>query len=316
VAYRFERDNLYDDVPDVVGRYFRAMIQLNRNRNQRIRDEALQVASAFNAIEVTPLFFKGGAGLLSGLYRDPGIRTMSDLDVLVPENRVQDCAACLTRIGYSRSSIEPHPASYCFGTYGSASSCAPIDLHWQALSHPHEILLAASDLFASAVELRQGDAVFAAPCDTHGILLNIGHGQLKDHAYLYGRLPLRALHDFSLMLERAGDLIDWRDIERRFAARRNRTALGFHLLAARLLLDAKPIEASGPTLGARVLLSRARVQNAHPGTQRLSDRFVRVFLLLKRELSRGDLRRRLLGHARSAAWWRRHLKIFWRGGPY
>ncbi len=314
VAYHFDLHGLDAVVPELIARYFRAMLRLNRSRNTQLRKEAMDIAVALNEIDVVPLFLKGGAGLLSGLYVDPAIRIMSDLDILVPFNRGDDCVRRLVALGYVLSLVEPHPRTHCFGSLSRTSSIAQIDLHREALAYPHEELLPARDVLSHAVEHRQGGAAFTVPSATHQIIHNIGHAQLVDHGYSYGHLPLRSLHDLAHLLLRGEGHIDWREIENRFAATQNRTALDFHCLAVRELLEAAPCISYQPGLSTRFLLRRGRFMINHPGLQRISDRVIRVFMLLKRELSSADLRARLLENMRDPQWWRRHLAMFRKGG--
>jgi hypothetical protein len=314
VAHRFDRLRLNGVVPEVVERYFSAILRLIRSRNTHLRNEAMEVARALNEIDVVPVFLKGSAGLLAGLYDDPGIRVMSDLDVLVPPDSGDDSVSCLRTLGYFQTDGTRHPRMHSFCTLARVARLAPVDLHREVLAYPHERLLPARDVLIDAVEHRRDGVTFAVPCVTHQIILNVGHAQLNDHGYVLGHLPLRSLHDLALMVQGEQDQIDWKQIENRFLAIGNRKALDFHCFAARELLDAEPEAGSGPSPFTRFLLRRAHFMIDHPGMQRISHRFIRVVLLLKRELSSAELRARLLRNMRDTGWWRRHLAIFLRGG--
>ncbi len=313
VARRFELLGLNDVVPEIVERYFRAFYKLNRNRNTQLHKEALQVSSALNEVDIVPHFLKGGAGLLSGLYEEPGVRMMSDLDILIPAERADDCIARLEAQDYLRSGIDSHPYAHSLGSLARASSITAVDVHREVLAYPHQKLLSARDVIDCA-EIRENDgAHFAVPCLTHQVILNIAHAQLNDHACAYGHLPFRSLLDFSLLLESAPDRIDWREIDNRFRSNGCGTALGFHCLAACELLQVKPATSLRPNRTALLLLQRARFMVNYPRAQRISFRVIRVFLLLRRELSDAELRARLTRNLCDPGWWRRHLGFFWRG---
>lgn len=314
VAYRFDQCGLTGSVPDLVERYFGAMLRLNRKRNAQLQDQAVEVARALNEIDVTPVFLKGAAGLLSGLYEEPGIRMMSDLDILVPSDRGGDCVARLAALGYVPAKSEDHPRMHSFASLAGSQGRAPVDLHREALAYPYEPLLPADDVFAQAIIQERDGATMAIASPTHQVIHNIGHAQLSDHGYAHGRLPLQSLHDFGLLRQKWGDRIDWRRIDSSFCTTGNRMALAFHWLAARELFDEYPDTALRPSYSQQFLLRRARFMVDHPALQKVGDRFIRVLLLLKRELSNSELQVRLARNMRRPDWWQRHLAIFWRGG--
>jgi len=314
LAYRFDRCGLGESLPDLVERYFGASLRLNRGRNAKLRGQATEVAAALNEIDVTPVFLKGAAGLLSGLYEEPGIRMMSDLDILVPADRGGDCVARLTALGYVPAKSEDHPRMHTFASLAGPSGRAPVDLHREALAYPYELLLPVGDVVGQAISHDFDGGKLAVPSPTHQVIHSIGHAQLSDHAYAYGRLPLQSLHDVMLLRQKWGSSIDWRRIDSCFCTNGNRTALGYHWLAARELLNQTPETGVRPNTWQRALLRRARFMVDHPVLQRISDRFVRVLLLLRRELADTELRARLGRNMRRRDWWQRHLAIFWQGG--
>jgi ABC-type proline/glycine betaine transport system ATPase subunit len=78
--------------------FFDGVATLNRQRNEKIHAEAINLALILNRMDIVPVLLKGGANLLSGLYADSAHRMMTDLDVLVPAQRLLDCVAELRRI--------------------------------------------------------------------------------------------------------------------------------------------------------------------------------------------------------------------------
>ena len=58
--------NLADLLPADLADYFDGMATLNRQRNERVRVEAAELASLLNDAGVNPVFLKGGANLLDG----------------------------------------------------------------------------------------------------------------------------------------------------------------------------------------------------------------------------------------------------------
>ena len=81
--------------PSAVRLFFSSLATHHRLQNERVRDEAIEVADILNSTGVRPLYLKGGAHLLTDLYPDIAMRQVSDLDILVPAARVDDCVAAL-----------------------------------------------------------------------------------------------------------------------------------------------------------------------------------------------------------------------------
>ena len=312
LALRFEALRLSGLVPSLVERHCHAVLRLNRSRNAQLRTEAAELASELNRIDIVPVFLKGSASLLSGLYDDEGARIMGDLDVLVPSERTRDCEQHLAKLGYNRAPIGRHPRDKTIGVFIRGRSIAPIDLHHEALAYPYQSLLSARETIENGLVYDLNGATIAVPSPTHQAVLNIGHAQLNDHGYRYGHLPLRALWDFALLLQKSY-WIDWRQIDERFSAIGEQDAADYHYLAVAdaMNVDARPDHPSSRR--ARFLMKRARFLTGHRRLQRNWFRCARVAMLLRRELSEQSLRARLFQHMRDPAWWRRHLDIFWQG---
>jgi len=73
---------------------------LNRDKNNEIIDQALAIASLLNQEGISPIFLKGTAHMLDGLFQDIGERMMGDIDLLVDENDMVRAAEILNQNGY------------------------------------------------------------------------------------------------------------------------------------------------------------------------------------------------------------------------
>lgn len=313
LADRVEKQGLGEHFPALISRHLDAMLRLNRSRNVQLREEALDIADALNEIGIVPVFLKGSAGLLTGLYDEPGIRIMSDLDVLLPLDLAGQCLHHLTGLGFQRVAMIRHPRNKCVDTFTRGSSIAPIDVHHQVLDYEYQKILSTREVMQDCVTHRWHHVEFAVPSITHQVVINIGHAQLNDHGYWFGNLPLRLLHDLTCLQKKAPEQIDWQRVETAFTTTRNRRALEFHLLAARNLLGFETGTDVRPRLLTRLLFWRSISLMGFPSLQRISFRFIRVFLLLSRELSAAELRSRLRRNMADPVWWQRQFAIFWKG---
>ena len=72
---------------------------LNAIRNEAVMAEVLRVTAALEEAGITAVPLKG-AGLIGTLYSDPALRTLSDVDLLVPRKKCEQAAVLLGRLGY------------------------------------------------------------------------------------------------------------------------------------------------------------------------------------------------------------------------
>lgn len=313
VAHRLHQRTLTDQAPPLIQRYLDAMLRLNRSRNERLQHEAMEIAAILNEIDVVPVFLKGAAGLLTGLHDDPAVRVMSDLDIVVPTECSNQCRKHLVARGYERAPTLPHPRQKGIDTYVRASSTAPIDLHHEVMEYQYQNLLSGAQICAESVAHIRDGIRFAVPSPTHQIIINIGQSQLNDHACWYGNLALRTMNDFACLTRVMHDQIDWQRIESKFAQTGHTLALGFYCHAVHQMLGVAVRDNFKPGPLVRFLYWRALYFIDYPALQRVNYRIVRVFMLLRQELSSRETLVRLLRNMGDAHWWHRHLEIFRKG---
>jgi hypothetical protein len=95
---RWAEDGLVDAAPDVRS-YLDAHLVHARRRSERIEREVLPVFDALIARGITPLVLKGFATARQ-YFEEPGVRRMSDVDLLVDPPRVDDAKAALRSAGF------------------------------------------------------------------------------------------------------------------------------------------------------------------------------------------------------------------------
>src|SRR5262249_47539048 len=97
------------DVPGDVRNYFEAALALNKERNEKILSTLARVAGLLNAIDIEPVLLKGTALLIEGIYPQPSMRILGDIDILIPRNRSAEACAALKAVGYDTnwSAVSP-----------------------------------------------------------------------------------------------------------------------------------------------------------------------------------------------------------------
>ena len=109
LLYRHLRDYC-DGLPTQVSRQLRAVYFRHRRSNE-IRLKVLsQILEGFQSIGIEPTVLKGPA-LISLVYEDPGLRPLSDLDVLVPP---KDAIRAQRQLGEMGFAAPVPPSSYYF----------------------------------------------------------------------------------------------------------------------------------------------------------------------------------------------------------
>jgi hypothetical protein len=306
VFHSLQSKNLVSAVPQDVMNFFDGIACLNRQRNGRLLSEATELAAILNQIDVVPVFLKGTAHLLTGLYPDVAERVTSDLDVLVPANRISDCADSLLAQRYDFLCADlDFSGHHHYPPLSRSGSVAVVELHHELFDLRYRHLLPPAAVFSEAVILEYGAAKLAVPSGQGRLIHAVAHAQLADHAYLYGRFPLRELVDFARLHDAFAHDIDWSELARRFAACGAETALAFHLLAAKRLLNVAIHPSVRVSRTAESLYRRALWQVDRPTLSRIVGRLLRPYFLLWRSLSDAVLRRRLFRNLRNREWWRR-----------
>jgi hypothetical protein len=304
-----QRKNIAEAIPQDVLDFFDGMTTLNRQRNELLFREATELAVILNKVDVIPVFLKGAAHLLSDLYPDPAERIMVDIDVLVPTDRLSDCATRLYSEGYHALTKGDYTGHHHLPPLGRPGTTAAIEIHSGPIDLPYRQLMSSSDVFDGAIVLHRGAAQLAVPSGLCRMIHVMAHAQLANHGYIYGHLALRDLSDFARLHRAFAHEIDWKELGYRFAACGATIALEFHLLAAARLLGVPIDPAVKVSKTTQVLFRRALWQESRPNWSRLSMRLLRPYLLLRRSLSDAVLRRRLVRSLTDRTWYRRQWRM-------
>lgn len=130
---------------------FRANWIVNRHRNRALCDEADHILTRLTAAGIRPMARKGQY-LSRVLYPEPGLRPMSDLDLMVRPEDVEPISAMLGELGYAQGRVAPN-----LRTMRPLSRRDQVFWRMNASSQPPFVRLT-SDEFVQAfvVDLRQG----------------------------------------------------------------------------------------------------------------------------------------------------------------
>ena len=264
----FRTLGLDHDLPDELATFLEAVETLNARRNRRLAAQAAELAGALNASDIEPVFLKGTAQLLLGLYPDPSARLIGDIDLLVPLDRLDAAAAALREIGYV--DLEAGPAHAHDGqAMTHPQRPAMVELHRAAVPLHLEPLLPSEELQADAVPLAGlGASRARAPCPTHLALHNMLHAMLQHRAWRLANLPMRDAFDLVLIDRGLGAGLDWEAVARRAAGTPGGLqALAFYTGAAHAVFPAAGFPRFDPGWRSRLALRRWRGRRGQPPTR-------------------------------------------------
>jgi hypothetical protein len=222
LAAAFEARGLGEALPGDVDCYLRALYGLNLRRNGRLRDELGEVTRALNDIGVRPVLLKGAISLVTPVYAHPGARIMTDLDILVPRDRIDACRVRIEALGYrTGAEYANFPADHHhIAPLSREGAYAAVELHHLLVPRLTTGVLFGARLSAGEAEGLTTRLLENAECvDIDGLALGLPppafqvlhlvlHSALLDREHRDGAMPLRALHELALVLAVHRDALD------------------------------------------------------------------------------------------------------------
>ena len=258
-----KQKNLSDELPDELRDYLRELHQLSRQRNAKLQTQLLEAVRELNRIDISPVLLKGAMHLVTDMYGDPGSRIMSDIDLLVPRDTVDECLTVLHGLGYAAEEDthndyheNHHHCAPLFrrGDYGS------LEIHHRLTESPYADSLSTEVALAEAQTLEFQGLAMKALSPTHRLLHNILHSQLVDHNHADGIFPLRSLHEVITESRANPESVDWSDIRSRLEHHDRGEELQAYLYMANKLFGMPIPEGVRKTLPSRLYYQRCCAQ--------------------------------------------------------
>jgi hypothetical protein len=197
--------------PADAGEFLADARRLNRARNERIRAQAVEFIEALNGSEIPSVVLKGGACLFDGDQDAFDTRMMVDLDILVAKAQLAESFEIAGSMGY-RVLVEYDPRLHQLDPIGREGEVASIEIHKDAGMQRR--ILPAEEVFRDAVAIDYEGTRVLIPSPTHRAIHGIFHSEVQAQSnYALGRIPLRYLHDLSLLRRRHDAGIDWEQVQ-------------------------------------------------------------------------------------------------------
>ncbi len=248
--------------PDEAAGFLAEITQANAMRNRTLRSALVAVGGQLESIGVRPVVLKGAAFLADDQVgaADAAVadwRFMQDLDLLVPVDRLSDCVAALTELGYRAASRDYDPATEAhYPPLQSPCGAFSIELHTRLFGHG-DFGLTAAAVTREARPADVGGVELLLPSPRHRLGHILVHAQIHNRFHAAERLVLKDLLDLSMLSVRHARVLQAEVVDQMFEADRQ------VLQATRALFD---------TWSAWAAASAARVSDPGPWGRRAQAR--------------------------------------------
>jgi hypothetical protein len=229
-------------------------------RAQRMLQHGVDLLERLAAADVRAVPLKGLHALLAGWWRDPAMRTMADLDVLVDAADASRAYALLLAAGYEEhpepigEHADHHLPMLCDGDVTVELHVEPLVSRWRGLA-PAEQMLSRAGLRSTG----HGARLLADDTDTFVHL--VAHAQLQEETYTLLGLPLRALFETARLADVDIHVdVRWPEARARFARAGVGHVLDAHLDATRRWFGASTLPAPSPSGARRAALHTRLVE--------------------------------------------------------
>jgi hypothetical protein len=207
------------DVPGDVRDYFASALALNETRNEKLLATLARVAGLLNTIDIEPVLLKGAALLVEGLYPQPSMRIMGDIDILIPKDRSEQACAALKAAGFDTkwSAVSP-PTHHHLPMLLDPETGAGVELHTDVISQAADAVIETGWFceMARPVLFRGQRVRLPEPTRNAGHI--IFHSAIFHDLYAQNKVQLRHVVDLALLRARHEAAIDWDELDRRFSA--------------------------------------------------------------------------------------------------
>ncbi len=190
--------NFLQYLPEDLVTYMKHITDLNRERNEQIIEQAKEINQLLLENQITPIFIKGTAHLLEGLYEDIGERMVGDIDLILL-NDLEKANALLKAnnykavtdidgLGYNHRHLPRivHP-----------SKIAAVELHRKILRGKNDAKLKVKDHFQSVTNCK----LFVLDAKT-SFYVSILSKQINDYGYRLKTLSLKHSYEIYLFAKR------------------------------------------------------------------------------------------------------------------
>lgn len=191
--------------------FLAAIQEANAERNATLLRSVCEITHALGDIGVVACALKGAAFLVTADAPSAPApwRFMSDIDLLVPEERLAASVAVLGKLGFAPAHLDYDPAVEAhFPPLVSPCGTFSVELHTR-LFGLNDFGLAPLDVLAGASPVRINQAEILVPALSHRIAHVLIHAQLHNRNHAVHRIVLKDVLDLIMLDRQAFPPVDW-----------------------------------------------------------------------------------------------------------
>ena len=199
-----KREGFLHSLPQDLVNYMEHITGLNRKRNQQIISQVRALNTFLLEHGITPIFLKGAANLIAGLYTDIAERMVGDIDFIFSKQDYPKAIGLLREYGYSEVLKAKYyfPNQHHYRRLHKKGHIAAIEIHKAYTLEKYNtefnytLTQKNSQVINGVQVLGYADA----------LKLSIITNQITDHGYRYTTIPLRNAYDVLLLSNKTNAL--------------------------------------------------------------------------------------------------------------
>ena len=199
-----KREGFLHYLPQDLVNYMEHITGLNRDRNQQIITQATALNTLLLNHGITPIFLKGAANLITGLYSDIAERMVGDIDFIFSKQDYPKAIGLLREYGYSEVLKAKYyfPNQHHYRRLHKKGHIAAIEIHKAYTLEKYNTEFNYT-LTQKNSQVINGVRVLDHP---DALKLTIITNQITDHGFRYTSIPLRNGYDVLLLSNKTNAL--------------------------------------------------------------------------------------------------------------
>jgi len=310
VYVKFKTHGLLELLPSDLVFHLEEIYKLNLNQNMQILNQIDEISQIFETKNIQPVYLKGAGNLIDNLYKNPGERILSDIDLLVREDQFTIAVECLESIGYKSKvqNYEVYSELMHFPEMHREDLPVPVEIHRHPVSKPWLRRLSSENVLSDSIKIA-GKKNQYVPSNLHKTTINFIHSQLSNKGSITSLVSFRDMYDIFLLSQRF-------DLKTRLneIPFKRRAKSYFHLI--NVLFNLTGNERSSRTFSNRIFMMHYNLNlssRLYYNTYRIARSFIELLIIdylwkVPGFFFSKRMRKTVLLKLRSREWYKGHLK--------
>jgi len=193
----FKRADFLNYLPTELVDYMKHITNINRERNEKIIEQAQELNSLLLANNIRPIFLKGTGNLLAGIYDDIAERMVGDIDFIFSKEDYPKAIRILREFGYLPQRIYnfKHFPYRHYPRLTKKNKIGAVEIHSQLLNSKYDNNFNYS-FVKKDIQIINGVAILSY---SNKLNLSIAANQINDNGHYYKTMALRNAYDVFLL---------------------------------------------------------------------------------------------------------------------